>query len=315
MMKSCGSLESDPRPNLSVWHPEDRLVLRIPAFFAVVASLCYVVYAVDPVRFAVLRPPDSIFELFFAGLGELVFAITYFMPLGCLVWYCGVPVAFTRKSIHIYFISIQPMALYLNGNALTVGLARAMYVSIVWNSLSSTLVRAVQYLQPVRRYCWPLKMAFACGDRSEDRPYTNLWLTLQGTANTVIGVPMIQYLVTHDKPLLVFVPYIALALGDGFAEPVGKLFGKHKYETRALFTDKKFTRSYEGSATVFFFALVAVFIASSQMNWAQLVLCILTIPIANTLAEAWSPHTMDNHMMLGITWLLLWLIFDVLPLE
>jgi len=93
------------------------------------------------------------------------------------------------------------------------------------------------------------------------------------------------------------------------------MFGKHKYQARALFTDKKFTRSYEGSATVFFFALVAVFIASPQMNWAQLVLCILTIPIANTLAEAWSPHTMDNHMMLGITWLLLWLIFDVLPLE
>merc|ERR1712157_631159 len=132
---------------------------------------------------------------------------------------------------------------------------------------------------------------------------------------TLIGLPMVEYLVAHDKPLLVFVPFMAVALGDGLAEPVGKLFGKHKYQTRALFTDKKFTRSYEGSATVFFFALIAVFIASPQMNWAQLVLSVLTIPIANTLAEAWSPHTMDNHMMLGITWLLLWLIFDVLPLE
>jgi len=56
-------------------------------------------------------------------------------------------------------------------------------------------------------------------------------------------------------------------------------------------------------------------LAQPGVDWARLVLSVLTIPIANTLAEAWSPHTMDNHMMLGITWLLLWVIFDVLPLE
>ena len=54
-------------------------------------------------------------------------------------------------------------------------------------------------------------------------------------------------------------------VGDGLAEPIGKLYGKHKYETIALFTNQKFTRSYEGSACVFFFTAVSVVCSMSEM--------------------------------------------------
>lgn len=314
-MKSCCGVPSDPRPNLSVWDPEDRLVLRIPAFFAVVGSLGCALYLLDPVRFHVLRPPENLSGLFLGSFVNLYQHILY-IPLGTCVWYCGVPVAFTRKAGHLYWNLLAPFLLGGGGQqGPAEGMARAWYVSIVWNTLSVSLASSIQYLQPVRRYVWPLKMSFAQHDRSEDRPYTNLWMMLQMTAVTLIKMPMYAYLGNLNKPLLAVIPFLALGLGDGLAEPVGKICGKHKYETTALFTDKKFTRSYEGSACVFFSALLGVFLASSEMNWAQLFVCVLILPIANTLAEARSPHTFDNHFIDGTNFLLLWLIFDVLPLE
>jgi len=314
-MKSCCGVPSDPRPNLSGWPPEDRIVLWIPACLAVVAALCSAVYLVDPVRFHVLRPPEGAQNLFLGSLVNISFHILA-IPLGICVWYLGVPVAFTRKALHFYYHLPAPFFFYYGGRQdLVEGLARAWYVSLVWNTLSLTLVQSIQYLQPVRRYVWPLKMSMAQHDRSEDRPYTNLWMLLQQTAVTVVKMPMIDYLVNGDKPLLILIPGLALALGDGFAEPVGRICGKHKYQVTAVCTAKKFTRSYEGSACVFFSALLGVFLASPEMNWVQLFVCVLILPIANTLAEAWSPHTMDNHFIDGANFLLLWLIFDVLPLE
>merc|ERR1719277_2836333 len=126
---------------------------------------------------------------------------------------------------------------------------------------------------------------------------------------------MIEWMIAENKGMLVWVPILSVGLGDGLAEPVGKLWGKHKYQVGGMFTDKKYTRSYEGSACVFLFTLLAVLIAAPDMNWLQLALCALTIPIGNTVAEAWSPHTFDNHLMFGVSWFLLWLIFDVLPTQ
>ena len=93
------------------------------------------------------------------------------------------------------------------------------------------------------------------------------------------------------------------------------MWGKHKYSVRAMCTEKRYTRSLEGSAGVFFWTAVAVAIALPEMNAPQAVLCFLTIPLANAIMEAVSPHTSDNHFMWGVTWLLLWIIFDVIPYD
>merc|ERR1719384_1097131 len=108
---------------------------------------------------------------------------------------------------------------------------------------------------------------------------------------------MIQWMLAEKKGLLIFIPFLSVAFGDGLAEPVGRLWGKHKYEVTAIGTNKKYTRSYEGSACVFFFTLLAVLIGLPEMNVLQAILCILTIPLANTITEAKAPHTFDNHMM------------------
>ena len=88
---------------------------------------------------------------------------------------------------------------------------------------------------------------------------------------------------------------------------------KHKYRVRALCSSKRYTRSFEGSAVVFFWTAVAVAIGIPEMTSLQAVVCFLTIPLANTIMEAISPHTFDNHFMWAVTWLLLWIIFDVIP--
>jgi len=308
----CGG-EASQRPNLSVWEPEDKLVLWVPGVTAIVAVLCSLAYLAAPERLELLAPPENLIQAlsggFFATVGIIVF-----LPLGALVWYLGCPVAYTRKILHVFLTLIVPFS-SLRIREDGISLARAMYLSIVWSSLSLTFFQSIIYLQPVRRYLCPFRVAYAAIDRPEDRPFTNLWAQLQSTGTTIINIPMLEWIFAQNKPLLIWIPFMSLGLGDGLAEPVGKLFGKHKYETSALCTTKKFTRSWEGSACVFLASLLACCIASPDLSWVQFVLIVLTVPIANTLAEAKAPHTMDNHMMLGVTWLLLWFILSVLPTE
>merc|ERR1740121_1904246 len=191
------------------------------------------------------------------------------------------------------------------------GLVRIFYTTAVWSTAGLTLTQSILNQIPVRRWSWFNKISFAALERSEDRPYSNLWTAMQFTAQTMVQSPMIEWMLAEEKGLLIWIPIMSVALGDGLAEPVGRMWGKHKYEVGGMFTDKKYTRTYEGSATVFLFTLLAVFIASPEMNWLQLVLCALTVPLGATIAEAWSPHTFDNHLIFGIIWLFLWLIFDV----
>jgi dolichol kinase len=90
---------------------------------------------------------------------------------------------------------------------------------------------------------------------------------------------------------------LVAGIGDGLAEPVGVRFGRHTYRTRALFTDRTYTRSLEGSACVLASGFLAVFLLRSQLDPTQLVLALAIIPLAMTLAEAWSPHTWDGPFL------------------
>jgi dolichol kinase len=144
----------------------------------------------------------------------------------------------------------------------------------------------------IRRKIWLFRFMFRSLDRPEDRPYTLLWNSTQNSATITIQLLMTLYFEsTWDKPLLALVPVIVVGLGDGAAEPIGVKFGKHKYTTRAFCSNKKYTRSYEGSAAVFFFGCVAVAVAINNFDsgW-QIMTAFLTIPISVTITEAWAPR-------------------------
>ena len=314
----CG-LPVEERPDFStIWDREEAYSLAIPAFFFCLGAVFTTIYfAADEALQSTLswmRPPDmATFLTLLTTFGASALLLVFGMyPIGLLTWYGGVSVAITRKITHVIFITLLPLTVvFLNEQE--EGLARDMFLAMVWQSLSNTLLLAIMFSKACRKNVPVLRIAFAGIERSEDRPHAVTWASLQMIGQTMVQVPMIQWMLSNDKGLLIWIPFLSVGLGDGLAEPVGRIWGKHKYKVRALCTSKRYTRSLEGSAVVFFWTAVAVAIGTPEMTPLQAVFCFLTIPLANTIMEAVSPHTFDNHFMWAVTWLLLWIIFDVIP--
>lgn len=302
----CG-LAVESRPDFELPEEGDRPSLMLVAGFAASALLFTLLHYATGLQ--VLRPPDLAEWFINAAVTTVVIIVTWF-PLGMLVWYRGVSVAITRKVTHTILVMLIPFGAVVSSHG--EGLMRDIFLALVWLSLGNVMFLCLIFLKAVRKRVFLLALVFAAIERSEDRPYALLWVLMQSTAMTMVQTPMIQWMLAEQKGLLIFVPFFAVALGDGLAEPVGRMCGRHKYEVSALCTDKKFTRSYEGSFCVFIWTFVAVLIALPEMTTVQAILCLVTIPIANTITEAKAPHTSDNHLMFGVTWVLLWLIFDVL---
>ena len=139
-----------------------------------------------------------------------------------------------------------------------------------------------------------------------------IWLILQISAVSLIETPMTIWFISKKLFHLFWIPVFSSGLGDGLAEIVGKKWGKHKYQIYALFTNKKYERSLEGSFCVYFFSLIGVLIGYDYYpSTIKLITTIFALPILTTITEAISPHTWDNHFIFGIIWLFLWIIFDI----
>ncbi|MFK7859694.1 MAG: hypothetical protein AB8B64_12775 [Granulosicoccus sp.] len=153
------------------------------------------------------------------------------------------------------------------------------------------------FAEPFRRKSVFLATSFAALDRPEDRPFTLLWLSTQVLATYAVLVIMLAWLSRYDAIDLIYITVLIAGIGDGLAEPVGIRFGKRKYSTYALFSSKKYVRTVEGSLCVFVSGLLAVALFHTQLDSTQLIVSLLVIPIAMTLAEAWSPHTWDSPFL------------------
>ena len=81
------------------------------------------------------------------------------------------------------------------------------------------------------------------------------------------------------------------------AEPIGIRFGKHHYQTRALFSTKKYTRSIEGSACIYITSVLTIYYSNYPFSDLQFVVDLTTIPILRSFAEAFSPHTWDSPFL------------------
>ncbi|HYN11124.1 MAG TPA: hypothetical protein VET51_00585 [Burkholderiales bacterium] len=229
----------------------------------------------------------SNFWLIEATRTAVLFLAAFF--LGLWVLRGGIRVNYTRKILHflLFFVPLT-LAAYLPypGNYATVVLSGLVF-------LASILALS----EPLRSRSRFLATVFAAFDRPEDRPYTLLWLTTQIFATYVVLIAMLVWLQQYDKVPLIYITVLVAGIGDGLAEPIGVRFGRHTYRTRALFTDRTYTRSLEGSACVLMSAVLAIFLMRSQLEGTQFFLALLVIPAAMTLAEAWSPHTWDGPFL------------------
>lgn len=169
-------------------------------------------------------------------------------------------------------------------------------IAILAGSLLSTATLLL-YIKPIRSRTPLVHTMFSSLDRPEDRPYTLFWLLTQFLAAYAVIIPLSVYLESRHLADLILIPIFINGIGDGLAEPIGVRFGKHPYQTRGLFTKKRFTRTLEGSACVFVSGLLTILLLSNLFTSTQFLVALATIPLLMTLAEAWSPHTWDSPFM------------------
>jgi dolichol kinase len=217
----------------------------------------------------------------------VLFVSAYF--LGLWVMRRGVRVNYTRKIQH-FTLFFVPMVL-----AAYIPFTPSLYT--VFGSGLVFLASLALFTQPIRSRSTLIATAFASFDRPEDRPYTLLWLSTQILATYVVLVLMLVWLERYEKSILIYITVLVAGIGDGLAEPVGVRFGRHTYTTRALFTKRRYTRSFEGSACVLASGFLAVYLLRGQLDATQFGLALAIVPLAMTLAEAWSPHTWDGPFL------------------
>ncbi len=153
------------------------------------------------------------------------------------------------------------------------------------------------FVTPVRRRVRFLDIAFQAIDRSEDRPYTLRWLVTSNALASLVLMIMV-WCVIPDQPALTYIAVAAVAVGDLVGGAVGLRYGMLKYRTSALFTNRTYYRSIEGSIAVFAVTLLAVFYFGSALPQPQFFAALYLMPLALTLAEAKAPHTWDEPVMM-----------------
>jgi len=178
-----------------------------------------------------------------------------------------------------------------------------------------TLLAFLLLIKPLRERSTFLMIQFNSMDRPEDRPNTMKWLIggniIPGTFLIVLFTHLYQP--TNQAGLAMIFIFIT-GLGDGFAEPVGITWGRHKYKTRACCSKDKFTRSWEGSACVFMSGIVfPCTFYDSFANETQMWMAIAILPATMAYAEATAPHTMDTPVLMGLGGLILWAITHYHP--
>ena len=218
---------------------------------------------------------------------------------GLLVEKKGMKVNYTRKINHfvLFFITffLDDIIPYTNN----------MVLKYIMSSLG--ILSYIIYIKPFRERSSFLNTMFSSFDRPEDRPHTLKWLWTQTFITFLVIIPISIYLTTVGLEDLIYIPVFINAIGDGLAEPIGVRFGRHKYKVRALFgkSNKKYIRSFEGSACVLLTSIIVLVIYLPFFTPTQAIFVMITMPIGMTLAEAFSPHTWDSPFLYGVCGILL----------
>jgi dolichol kinase len=152
--------------------------------------------------------------------------------------------------------------------------------------------------EPVRKRVPVFATMFASFDRPEDRPNTLFWFVTQILGGYAVLLPMGAVFAQRGISELMFIPILIHGIGDGLAEPVGVRWGSHKYSVRAfLDRNRRYTRSWEGSACVWISGLIGVAAFQASFTSVEFAMALLMVPALMTFAEAWSPHTWDTPYM------------------
>jgi len=173
-----------------------------------------------------------------------------------------------------------------------------------------TLLAFTLLVKPVRENCKFFMLQFNSLDRPEDRPNTLKWIIAGNILPGLILIIFWRWVFSFTNQVdLAFIFIFITGIGDGLAEPVGIAFGKHKYWTMALGSNRKYQRSLEGSSCVFMGSLVfTTMFWYAFKNAYQYWITMIVLPPLMTYAEAVSPHTMDTPFLMGLGGLTMFLV-------
>lgn len=177
---------------------------------------------------------------------------------------------------------------------------------IISGSLS--FAESLIFIEPIRKRVRLIDFLFLSYDRPEDRPHTVRLATTQIIGMNIALITIAYLYGFSGVPLdLLALPLVITAFGDGLAEPIGIRFGKHKYQTKDMFGNRVYTRSYEGSAMVFLTTIIALSISQNLFSSSTLFCLLAVLPLLMTITEAYSPHTWDNPFLYLIGGLIIYI--------
>lgn len=177
----------------------------------------------------------------------------------------------------------------------------------LWESLF-VLFMFLVLIKPIRESSTFFMLQFNSLDRVEDRPNTLKWIVLGNMLPGLLIITIFKQIFETqlNLPLLASVVVFTVAVGDGLAEPVGTYLGKKKYIVPSWNLKNRYVRSYAGSACVYICALLFLLLYSGQFaNLKEFWTAVIVFPPVMTLAEAFSPHSMDTPIMMLIGFSLL----------
>lgn len=241
-------------------------------------------------------------EWFWIGLvikNVVILMIEYVLGLGVIyrAWHVG----YTRKTVHVTF--------FLFPFLMDIYMPLPEEDSWLWASWNVYIICIMLFMitKPVRRTMPFIATLYAAVDRPEDKGLTQVYTIAQVPASMVViaGFSVI-FNEVFDRPEWTLCPIIAVTFGDGLAEPVAVFWeqyklcgGTHKYKSRGLCSNKVFTRSLEGSATVFIFTVASVLMLYRTMSVLTQAFLLAILPLTMTLLETVAPHSLDNPFLLA----------------
>ncbi|KAG9402633.1 hypothetical protein AC1031_007241 [Aphanomyces cochlioides] len=206
-------------------------------------------------------------------------------------------VNYTRKLQH-FAAYMVPLVLHTNFSG---------PIALAWGDFF-TMIGFLVLIKPVRESLSFFMLQFNSLDRPEDRPHTLKWIIAGNIAPGLFILMFFKWLFAENGDLVYIIVFIT-GIGDGLAEPVGIMWGKHKYKTTACFSSRAYTRSWEGSACVFLSGMIFPALQYANFdNFTQVLVSMLVLPPTMAYAEAIAPHTMDTPVLMIGCGIILWFI-------
>jgi len=230
-----------------------------------------------------------VFEILAVNAFKLLTIFLVAFTGGLCVKYGLSRVNYTRKINHfcLFFVPTLIDKFFVYADPGTFWLSEGMFF------LGSFII----FIKPVRDRVSIIATAFSSFDRPEDRPYTLIWFIMQEFAGYLVFMPALEIYQKYNMLGLLAIPILISTFGDGLAEPIGVRFGKYHYFTYAIFAKRKYIRTLEGSLAVFVSNMLVTCFFCTFFTHAQFIAALIVMPFTMTLAEAFSPHTLDNPLI------------------